>query len=104
MNISGDDGKSKTIHLIDWQHIGANYFAIAEEVTVRRNISEYHTRRPDVVIYVNGISVSVIELKKSTVSVKDGIRQQIRNNSKDDEICHFFATAQFLFAAYPAFP
>lgn len=98
VNVSGDDGKSKTIHLIDWQHIGANYFAIAEEVTVRRNISEYHTRRPDVVIYVNGIAVSVIELKKSTVSVKDGIRQQIRNNSKDDEICHFFATAQFLFA------
>ena len=98
VNVTGDDGKAKTIHLIDWQHIGVNYFAIAEEVTVCRNISEYHTRRPDVVIYVNGIAVSVIELKKSTVSVKDGIRQQIRNNSKDDEICHFFTTSQFLFA------
>ena len=74
-----------------------NIFSLAEEVTVRRNIEEYHTRRPDIVVYVNGMALGVIELKKSTVSVKDGVRQQIRNNGRDNEICHFFVPAQFLF-------
>lgn len=98
VNIQGDDGQAKTIKLIIWDDPADNIFSIAEEVTVRRNIIEFHTRRPDVVIYVNGMALGVIELKKSTISVKDGIRQQIRNNKNDDEICHFFVPAQFLFA------
>lgn len=98
VNIQGDDGHAKTIKIIDWNDTFLNIFSIAEEVTVRRNIQEYHTRRPDIVVYVNGMALGVIELKKSTVSVKDGIRQQIRNNKKDNEICHFFVPAQFLFA------
>lgn len=98
VNIQGDDGHSKTIKIVDWTEPANNIFSIAEEVTVRRNIEEYHTRRPDVVIYVNGMALGVIELKKSTVSVKDGIRQQIRNNKNDNEICQFFVSAQFLFA------
>ena len=101
VNIQKEDGSgSTTYRLINWDKddFAENNFALAEEVTVCRNIPEYHTRRPDVVIYINGIAVGVIELKKSTVSVKDGIRQNIRNNSKDNEICHFFATAQFLYA------
>ena len=98
VNIQGDDGHSKTIKIINWEDPFLNLFSVAEEVTVRRNISEYHTRRPDIVVYVNGMALGVIELKKSTVSVKDGIRQQLRNNKKDNEICHFFVPAQFLFA------
>jgi len=48
----------KTVKLIDWEHSEKNDFAIAEEVTVRGN----RTKRPDIVLYVNGIALGVIEL------------------------------------------
>ena len=98
VNIKLDNGQSGTFWIIDWKNVANNRFSLAEEVTVRRNMKEYHTRRPDVVMYVNGLALAVLELKKSTVSVKDGVRQQIRNNKNDNEICHFFAPAQFLLA------
>lgn len=98
VNIQGDDGRSKTVAVVDWNVPANNVFSIAEEVTVRRNIEDSHTRRPDIVVYVNGMALGVIELKSSTVSVGDGIRQQIRNNQNDNEICHFFVPSQFLFA------
>lgn len=98
INLRREDGHSATYQLIDWEDAGKNIWSLAEEVTIRRNIEEYHTRRPDVVIYVNGFALAVFELKKSTVSVKDGIRQQIRNNKEITEISHFFATAQLLLA------
>jgi type I restriction enzyme, R subunit len=47
-------------------------FAVAEEVTVFGNL----TKRPDVVLYVNGIALGVLELKRSTVSVGEGIRKR----------------------------
>lgn len=83
----------ETVHLIDWKHPEKNCFAIAEEVTVQGN----HDKRPDVVIYVNGIALSVVELKRSTVSVGDGIRQSIVNQQKEF-IQSFFSTIQFVFA------
>ena len=56
-----------------------------------------HKRRPDLVLYLNGIAIGVIELKRSSVEVGDGIRQLITNQ---EEIFHknFFSTAQFVFA------
>jgi len=83
----------KTVELIDWEHLENNDFAIAEEVTVRGN----RTKRPDIVLYVNGIALGVIELKRSTVSVSEGIRQNI-GNQKDDFIKPFFATVQLVMA------
>ncbi|NTU42964.1 MAG: type I restriction endonuclease subunit R, partial [Nitrospirales bacterium] len=68
---------TETVHLINWQEPEKNDFAIAEEVTLRGN----HERRPDIVLYVNGIAVAVIELKRSSVSIGDGIRQSISNQS-----------------------
>src|SRR5690606_30453705 len=65
----------ETVHLIDWAEPGANHFAIAEEVTLKGGFE----RRPDLVLYVNGIAVAVIELKSSRVSVGDGIRQLLSN-------------------------
>jgi type I restriction enzyme R subunit len=53
---------------IDWVNPDANHFVIAEEVS----ISGEHNKRPDVVLYVNGIALGVIELKRSTVSVTRG--------------------------------
>ncbi|MFJ3394921.1 type I restriction endonuclease subunit R [Leifsonia aquatica] len=85
--------QTQTVWLIDWRTPTANHFALAEEVTV----FGHHNKRPDVVLYVNGLALSVIELKRSKVSVTEGIRQSIGNQSKDF-IRPFFSTVQFLFA------
>jgi type I restriction enzyme R subunit len=83
----------KTVYFIDWEHPYNNEFAIAEEVTIR----DKNERRPDLVVYINGIAVAVIELKRSTVSVSYGIRQNISN---EDEHFNkpFFTTVQFIMA------
>ncbi len=84
---------AETVHLIDWEHPEVNDFAIAEEVTLRGG----HERRPDLVLYVNGIAVGVIELKNSRVSIGDGIRQLI-SNQRPEFNEWFFTTVQFCFA------
>ncbi len=83
----------ETVHLIDWEHPERNDFSIAEEVTLRGG----HERRPDLVIYLNGIAIGVIELKRSSVEVADGINQLITNQ---EEIFNkgFFSTVQMVFA------
>lgn len=83
----------ETVELIDWKHTGKNLFGIAEEVTVQGE----HDKRPDIVLYVNGIALGVLELKRSTVSVGDGIRQSIVNQ-RPEFIQPFFTTVQFVFA------
>ncbi|MBI4302876.1 MAG: HsdR family type I site-specific deoxyribonuclease [Chloroflexi bacterium] len=83
----------ETVEIIDWKNPGENHFAIAEEVTV----SGQHDKRPDIVLYVNGIALGVLELKRSTVSVGDGIRQNIVNQQKDF-IQSFFSTVQLVLA------
>src|SRR3989304_7463768 len=69
--------QTQTVWLIDWEHSEKNHFAIAEEVTVPGTDSKAHTKRPDAVLYVNGIALGVLELKRSTVSVAEGIRQNL---------------------------
>jgi len=83
----------ETVNLINWDKFSDNDFAIAEEVTIKGN----KTKRPDIVIYINGIAVGIIELKRSTVTINDGIRQNI-TNQQDGFIQSFFATVQYLFA------
>ena len=83
----------KTVYFIDFEDAAQNDFTIAEEVTVVGN----NEKRPDVVIYVNGIALAVIELKKSTVSVSEGIRQNL-TNQKAHFIEQFFTTMQFCMA------
>jgi type I restriction enzyme R subunit len=83
----------ETVHLINWKNFKDNNFAIAEEVTIKGN----HTKRPDIVLYVNGIALGVLELKRSTVSISEGIRQSIVNQ-QDAFIQPFFATIQYVFA------
>ncbi len=84
---------SVTIDLIDWKHPEANHFGIAEEVTV----SGIHNKRPDLVLYINGIAVGVLELKRSTVSVAEGIRQNI-DSQKPEFIKRFFSSVQLVMA------
>lgn len=84
---------TETVWLIDWQTPESNHFALAEEVTVLG----HHTKRPDVVLYVNGIALGTLELKRSKVCVSEGIRQTIGNQDKQF-IRPFFSTVQFVFA------
>jgi type I restriction enzyme R subunit len=83
----------KTVHLIDWEHPEKNDFALAEEVTLRGG----HERRPDIVLYVNGLALAVIELKRGSVEVADGVRQLITNQQEIFNM-GFFSTVQFVFA------
>ena len=82
-----------TVPLIDWENPDRNDFAVAEEVTV----SGENAKRPDLVLYVNGIALGVLELKRSTVSVAEGVRQNL-DNQKKEFIRDFFATVQFVMA------
>lgn len=98
VSVSPDVGTKKiTVNLIDWEHPDKNQFYIAEEVTINSSTPDSFTKRPDLVIYVNGISLAVIELKRSKVSVHDGIRQTI-GNQQENFIRPFFSTVQLLFA------
>ena len=83
----------ETVFFYDAEHPTNNHFAIAEEVTVIMT----QEKRPDIVIYLNGIAVAVIELKKSSVSVSTGIRQNL-TNQKNMFIQPFFSTMQFCMA------
>ena len=82
-----------TVWLIDWGNPRNNDFAVAEEVTVAGE----NTKRPDLVLYVNGIALGVLELKRSTRSVTEGIRQNL-DSQKKEFIRPFFATVQFVLA------
>ena len=84
---------SDNIKLINWGKPESNHFAIAEEVTLRGN----HERRPDLVLYINGIAIGVIELKNSRTSISDGIRQLLSNQQKEFNEW-FFSTVQIVFA------
>ncbi|MFH1416751.1 MAG: HsdR family type I site-specific deoxyribonuclease, partial [Planctomycetota bacterium] len=84
---------TETVKLINWEQPEQNDFAIAEEVTLRGN----HERRPDLVLFVNGIAIGVIELKNSRVSIGDGIRQNLSNQQPEFN-AWFFSTVQLVFA------
>jgi type I restriction enzyme, R subunit len=84
---------TETVKVVDWQHPEVNDFAIAEEVTLSGDLE----RRPDLVLYINGIAVGVVELKNSYVSVGDGVRQLL-SNQQDRFHRWFFSTVQIVFA------
>lgn len=85
--------KKQTIQFINWNEPLKNDFYIAEEVTV----AGQNEKRPDVVLYVNGIALGVLELKRSKVSVSEGIRQNL-DNQKPEFIRNFFGTIQLIMA------
>jgi type I restriction enzyme R subunit len=98
VNISPEVGANKkTIQLIDWENPLLNDFYIAEEVAIKGVNEMSFDKRPDILIYVNGIAIADIELKRSTVSVHNGIRQNI-DSQKEEFIRTFFSTMQLLCA------
>ncbi len=84
---------TQTVWLIDWENPQDNDFAIAEEVAIKGD----NNKRPDIVLYVNGIALGVLELKRSKVSVSEGIRQNL-DNQKPEFIESFFNTMQLVMA------
>ncbi|EHK0044881.1 type I restriction endonuclease subunit R [Vibrio parahaemolyticus] len=96
------DGKkaSPTVALIDWQNPANNSFVFTEEFTVTRS-SGVESRRPDIVCFVNGIPLVVIEAKRPDGNVKkgptidEGISQSLRNQ-RHDEIPLLFAYSQLI--------
>ena len=94
--------RSYTLHYIDWKHPAENVYHVSDEFSVERRRSS-ETRRPDVVLFVNGIPLVVIECKRPDLekggdkAVTEAITQMIRNQ-KEDEIPQFFVFAQLLLA------
>lgn len=96
------DTKSHTLHYIDWAHPGNNVYHVTEEFSVERAGST-ETRRPDIVVFVNGIPLVVIECKRPDKeaehgkAVEEAVSQMIRNQSAG-EIPHLFVYSQMLLA------
>ena len=91
---------SPTIPLIDWHNIHNNDFSYTEEFAVTRS-GGVDIRRPDIICFVNGIPLVVIEAKrpdsqaKKGPTINEGISQTLRNQ-RPDEIPHLFAYSQLL--------
>ena len=90
--------QSFDLSYIDFEHPANNIWQVTEEFSVERPNGQY--ARPDVVIMVNGIPLAVIECKKSSIDVKEGILQNVRNMSPD-YIPHLFKFAQLVIAMNP---
>ncbi|MDD2660830.1 MAG: HsdR family type I site-specific deoxyribonuclease [Methylococcales bacterium] len=88
--------KSFSLHYIDWQHPENNVYHVCDEFVLERRNSK-QTRRPDIVLFVNGIPLAVIECKRPDLrdAAEEGISQHLRNQ-RTDEIPELFTYAQIL--------
>ena len=88
--------KSYQVRYIDWENPANNVFHVADEFEVDRTAS-HDTRRPDIVLFVNGVPLAVIECKRPDEkdAVEVGVSQHLRNQ-RNDEIPHLFVFAQLL--------
>jgi len=78
------DKKSFTLQYIDWKNIQNNVFHVTEEFSVMRSTSKEHYR-PDLVLFVNGIPLCIIECKRPDMKepLKQAISQHLRNQQED---------------------
>ncbi len=88
------DSKSFNLHYIDWKHPENNVFHVTAEFSVERSRST-ETVRPDIVLFVNGIPLAVIECKAPDIEIEQAVSQSIRNQS-DDYIPKLFIYAQLV--------
>lgn len=84
------------VMFFDFNNVQNNHFASAEEVSYIDPLLGKN-KRPDIVVYVNGIALAVIELKRSLVNYEEGIKQHLSNER--DFIPSFFTTTQFTVAS-----
>ena len=99
-NLEGGTKRSFSFKFIDFENLQNNDFYVTEEFEVSRvsqSDAQKH-RRPDLVLFINGIPIVVIELKKSSVSFENGIKQLEKEQGKD-EIAHLFKYIQLTIAA-----
>lgn len=99
-NLEDGTKRSFSFKFIDFENLQNNDFYVTEEFEVSRaNQGEAQKhRRPDLVLFINGIPIVVIELKKSSVSLENGIKQLEKEQGKD-EIAHLFKYIQLTIAA-----
>lgn len=78
------DRKSFSFRYIDWQHPENNTYHVTEEFSVLRSGSNEHYR-PDIVLFVNGIPLVVIECKSPKIKdpIDKAIEQHLRNQQED---------------------
>ena len=78
------DRKSFSFKYIDWEHPENNTFHVSEEFAVTRS-HRSDTYRPDIVLFINGIPMVVIECKSNAIKspVEEGISQHLRNQQED---------------------
>jgi type I restriction enzyme R subunit len=88
------DSKSFNLHYIDWRNPARNVFHVTAEFPVERTRSA-ETARPDIVLFVNGIPLAVIESKSPKVEIEQAVSQSIRNQG-DEYIPKLFIYAQLL--------
>lgn len=94
----GNDRKSFTINYIDWNNIKNNVFHVAEEFEVNRTSSD-KKYRPDIVLFVNGIPLCIIECKRPDIKepLEEAKSQHLRNQ-QEDGIPHLYKYSQILLA------
>ena len=93
------DLRSFPLNYIDWERQDNNVFHVVPEYSVERTNSA-ETARPDIVLFVNGIPLGVIECKASSEESEQGISQTIRNQG-DAYIPKLFSYAQLLMVVSP---
>lgn len=79
-----EDKKSVTLNYIDWKNIGNNVFHVTEEFSVMRSASKEHYR-PDLVLFINGIPICIIECKRPDMKepLAQAISQHLRSQQED---------------------
>jgi type I restriction enzyme, R subunit len=92
------DKKSHQLKYIDWENPANNVYHVTDEFEIER-LNSTQTRRPDIVMFINGIPVVAIECKRPDLNdaMGEAISQQLRNH-RPDEIPHFFCVTQLLIA------
>jgi len=96
------DRKSFSLHYVDWRHPENNVYHVTDEFSVEKQGS-HSARRPDIVLFVNGIPLVVIECKRPDLNlqgekaVAEAVSQSLRNQ-QPGEIPHLFAYSQLLMA------
>lgn len=94
------DRKAFTMKYIDWENPDNNHYHVTEEFVVEGIKTP---RRPDIVLFVNGIPFVVIENKRrdKNESIDEAISQHIRNQKKGEGVPRLFHYAQLLLAVHP---
>ena len=102
VNVEGDR-KSYDFKYIDWEKPENNVYHVTDEYNVETARFDESKRRPDIVLFINGIPVIIIECKRPDISnpIDEAVSQHIRNQKKH-EIPHLFIFSQILIALCPS--